>query len=75
MDDVVGNCPGHEVRANFFRESSSIVVIWATNDVDAVNACIMPVGFSVRYHGPLVVDFKTESLLINSPPSIVRPVL
>jgi len=73
--EVVGNCTGTKEGAVFFRGSSPIDGIWVTNGVEIVNAYIVPIGFGVGDHRLFVADFKTRSLIGNSPPSIVRHVL
>ncbi len=47
MSEVVGDFTGTPVGPNFFRGTKPIDRVWATKNVQVVNACVMPVGFGV----------------------------
>ena len=72
MSEVVGDFTGTPVGATFFRGSKPIDGVWATKDIQVVNACIMPAGYGVGDHRLFVVDFRLQSLVGASPPKVVR---
>ena len=72
MSEVVGDFTGRPVGPTFFRGSKPIDGVWATKDIQVVNACVMPVGFGVGDHRMFVVDFRQQSLVGASPPKVVR---
>jgi hypothetical protein len=72
MSEVVGDFTGTLVGATFFRGSKQIDGVWATKDIQVVNACIMPAGYGVGDHRLFVVDFRLQSLVGASPPKVVR---
>ena len=71
MSEVVGDFTGPPVGPTFFRRSKPIDGIWATKDIQVVNACIMPAGYGVGDHRLFVVDFQLQSLVGASPPKVV----
>ena len=58
MSEVVGDFTGKRVGPTFFRGQKPIDGVWATKDLQVVNACIMPVGFGVGDHRLFVIDFR-----------------
>ena len=72
MSEVVGNFTGMPVGPTFFRGQKPIDGVWATKDLQVVNACVMPAGFGVGDHRMFVVDFRLQSLVGASPPKVVR---
>ena len=72
MSEVVGDFTGTPVGPTFFRGTKPIDGVWATKDVQVVNACVMPAGFGVGDHRMFVVDFQLQSLVGASPLKVVR---
>jgi len=72
LSEVVGDFTGTPVGATFFRGSKPIDGVWASKDIQVVNACIMPAGYGVGDHRMFVVDFRLQSLVGASPPKVVR---
>ena len=50
MSEVVGDFTGSLVGPTFFRGRNPIDGVWATKDIQVVNACAMLAGFGVRDH-------------------------
>jgi hypothetical protein len=73
MKEVVGEFTGKRLGATEFRGSKPIDTIWATEDVEIAEACVMPVGYGIGDHRMFVVDIIAESLLGNKPTQIVQP--
>ena len=72
MSEVVSDFTGNPVGPTFFRGSKPIDGVWATKDIQVVNACIMPAGFGVGDHRLFVIDFRLQSLVGACPPKVVR---
>jgi hypothetical protein len=72
MSEVVGDFTGRPVGPTFFRGTKPIDGVWATKDIQVVNACVMPAGFGVGDHRMFIVDFATQSIVGASPPKVVR---
>jgi hypothetical protein len=72
MREVVGDFTGKQLGATFFRGSSPIDAVWATPDVEIVGACVMPCGFGIGDHRLFVIDIRTDSLVGEKPPRIIR---
>ena len=72
MSEVVGEFTGKPIGPTFFRGQKPIDGVWATKDLQVVNACVMPAGFGVGDHRLFVVDFRTQSIVGASPPKVVR---
>ena len=72
MSEVVGEFTGTPVGPAFFRGSKPIDGVWATKDIQVVNACVMPAGFGVGDHRMFVVDFTLQSLVGSSPSKVVQ---
>jgi hypothetical protein len=72
MGEVVGDFTGKLIGPTFFCGQKPIDGVWATKDLQVVNACVMPSGFGVGDHRLFVVDFCTQSLVGASPPKVVR---
>ena len=66
MKEVMLNTTGEELGATYFRGSTPINGIWATNDIGIANACVMPVGYGI-------VDLIPATLTGNNPPKKQRP--
>jgi len=67
MREVVGDFTGIPLGATYFRGSKPIDGVWATRDIEVVNACVMPVGYGVGDHRCFVVDFTLASVAGTSP--------
>ncbi len=63
MKEVVGDYTTRRLGATYFRGSAPIDAVWVTSNVAVVNACVMPVGYSVGDHRLFVVDFATALLV------------
>ncbi len=72
MSEVVGDFTGRQIGPTFFRGQKPIDGVWATKDIQIVNACIMPAGFGVGDHRMFVIDVRTQSVIGSSPPKVVR---
>ena len=72
MSEVVGDFTGRQIGPTFFRGKKPIDGVWATRDIQVVNACIMPAGFGVGDHRMFVIDIRTQSIIGSSPPKVVR---
>jgi hypothetical protein len=75
MKEVVGEFTGGQLGATFFRGSELIDPIWATSNLEAAHACVMPVGYGVGDHSLFVVDFSTATMIGTCPPKISCPAL
>ncbi len=67
MQKVVGEFTGNLVGPAFFRGSTPIGRIWATEDVVVTHACVMPIGFGVGDHRMFIVNFQESSLVGTAP--------
>ncbi len=58
MKEVVGDYTdtGKQLGATYFRGSQPIDSVWATRDIEVLNACVMPVGYGMGDHRCFVVD-------------------
>jgi hypothetical protein len=72
MSEVVGDFTGRPVGPTFFRGQKPIDGVWATKDIQVVNACIMPAGFGVGDHQMFVIDVRTQSIVGGSPPKVAK---
>ena len=72
MTEVIGNFTGQKLGATFFRGSKPIDGIWATNDIEISNACLLPVGMGMGDHRILCIDFSLRSVVGENPHKIVR---
>ena len=66
MKEVVGEYTGEKLGATHFRGSQPIDGVWATSDIEVVNACVMPVGYGLGDHRCFVVDFTLSSIVGRS---------
>ena len=66
MKEVVGDYTGKQLGATYFRGSQPIDGVWATKDIEVLNACVMPVGYGMGDHRCFVVDFSLSSLVGRS---------
>jgi hypothetical protein len=63
----VGDFTGTKLVPTFFRGSTPIDGIWATEDVVVTHACVMLIGFGVGDHRMFIVDFQESSLVGTTP--------
>lgn len=61
--EVVQEVTGVPVSATYFWGSKPIDGVWASSDLDTVNACVYPVGFGVGDHRMFGVDISAQSFL------------
>jgi hypothetical protein len=57
----------------FSRGSRPIDDVWASKGISISNVSAMSVGFGIRDHRMMVVDFPAESVVGNNPQAVVRP--
>ena len=72
MNEVVRKFTVKKIRATFLRVSKPIDAVWATRDIVLVGACVMPAGYGVGDHRLFVLDFLKYSLIVQTPPPIMR---
>jgi exonuclease III len=75
MKEVVQDFTTKQLGAPYFQGRKPIDTIWATSNVTVANACVMPVGYGVRDHRLIVVDFSTATLVGTGLQKIVQPAL
>jgi hypothetical protein len=73
LQEVILKQTGAPTGATFFQGSQSIDGLWALDDLDISNACIMPFGYGVGDHRAFVPDIPLQSLVGVNPVRIVRP--
>jgi hypothetical protein len=73
MQETVLATNGTPLTATHFRGTRPIDAIWATKDLEVVNACALPVGFGVGDHRMFVVDFTLKSMVGEDPKIIAHP--
>ena len=56
MQEVVGTFTNKQIGPTFFRGSTPIDGVWAT-DIPVSNACIMPVEYGIGDHRMFIIDF------------------
>jgi hypothetical protein len=56
----------------FFWGSKTIDGIWATKDIGATHACVMPAGFRVGDHQMFVADFQADTVIGKAPFRVKR---
>ncbi len=59
--------------AMFFRGLQPIDRLWASDDLDISNACVMPFGYGVGDHHAFVLDIPLQLLVGVNPVRIVQP--
>ncbi|KAL7498396.1 hypothetical protein ACHAWT_006230 [Skeletonema menzelii] len=72
MKEVVGEYTGKQLGATHFRGSQPIDGIWATQDIEILNACVMPVGYGMGDHRCFVIDISQSSMVGRSPVRVKR---
>ena len=72
MNEVVGAFTGKNIQATFFKASKPIDAVWETPDKFVVGACVMLLGYGVGDHHLFVLDFLTSSMIVKTPPQIIR---
>ena len=72
MREVVGDYTGRQIGATYFRGSQPIDGVWATRDIEILNACVMPVGYGMGDHRCFVIDIATASMVGRSPVKVKR---
>ncbi len=70
MKEVVGDFTQKQIGTTYFRGSKPIDGVWATLDLTACNAAIMPSGFGVGNYCLFVIDFATKDLIGEAPPKV-----
>ena len=73
LKEVVGDFTGRELGATFFRGNKPIDGVWASEELEVVGACVMPVGYGVGDHRLFVIDFSTRSVVGKYLRNAVRP--
>jgi hypothetical protein len=73
LQEVILKQTGIPTGATFFRGSHPIDGLWALDDHDISNACVMPFGYGVGNHCVFILDIPLESLIGVNPVRIVRP--
>jgi hypothetical protein len=73
LQEVILKQTGAPTGAMFFRGSQPINGLWASNDLDISNACVMPFGYGAGNHCAFVLDIPLQSLVGMNPVQIVRP--
>ena len=72
MNEVVGTLIGNKIGATFFKVSKPIDAVQATPDIGVVGACVMPSAYGFVDHRLFVLDYLTSSLIVQTPPQIIR---
>ncbi len=73
LQEVILKQTGAPTGATFFRGSQPINGLWASDDLDISNACIMPFGYGVGDHRAFVLDILLQSLVGVNPVRTVQP--
>ena len=73
MKEVIKDYTGSELGPTYFRGSMPIDGIWATQDIQIANACVMPAGYGIGDHRLFVVDMISSSVVGEDRPKIQRP--
>jgi hypothetical protein len=71
LQEVILKQTGIPTGATFFWGSHPIDGLWASDDLDISNACIMPFGYGVGDHRTFIFDISFESLIGVNPVRIV----
>jgi hypothetical protein len=67
MKEVPGDITGKKFGQMFFGGSKPIDGIWATSDVEIINACTIPVGYGIYNHCIFILDIVHLSLIGKTP--------
>jgi hypothetical protein len=73
MIEVVGTFTGKQIGPTYFWGLKPIDAVWATLDIQAAGACIMPAGYRIGDHRLYVIDCVASLLIGTSPKRIVQP--
>jgi len=71
LREVILDTTGARTGATYFRGSHPIDGLWASEDLDISNACVMPFGYGVGDHRAFILDIPLESLVGTHPVRIV----
>ena len=67
LQEVILKQTGTPTGATFFQGKHPIDGLWASDNLDIGNACIMPFGYGVGDHQAFVLDIPLKSLVGVSP--------
>ncbi len=73
LQEVILKQTGAPTGATFFRGSQPIDGLWASDNLDISNVCVMPFGYGVGDHRAFILDILLQSLVGVNPVQIVRP--
>ncbi len=73
LHEVILKQTGIPMGATFSRGSHPIDGLWASDDLNFSNSCVMPFGYGVGDHRAFILDIPLESLIGVNPRWIVRP--
>jgi len=73
LTESILSTTGQRLSATHFRGSCPIDAVWATPDLEILNACAMPIGYGIGDHRPFIIDFRMASLVGRQPQPIKRP--
>ncbi len=72
LQEVILKQTGIPTGATFFRGSHPIDGLWASDNLDNSNACVMPFGYGVGDHRAFILGIPLKSLIGVNPMQIVR---
>ncbi len=72
LQEVILKQTGAPAGATFFRGLQPINGLWASDNLDISNACVMPFGYGVGDHHAFVLDIPLQSLVGVNPVQIVH---
>lgn len=61
LQETILTQTGQGLTSTYFRVLKPIDAVWATPDVDVMNACAMPIGYGIEDHWTFIIDFSTSS--------------
>jgi hypothetical protein len=73
LQEVILKQTGPPTGATFFGGLQPINGLWASDNLDISNACVMPFGYGVGNHRAFILDIPLQSLVGVNPVQIVRP--
>ncbi len=73
MVEPVKLLTGRPIGPTHFCGSTPIDAVWTTAEIDVVNVCVLPVGFSVGDHRMFAIDITSQSFIGSDRPPIQRP--
>ena len=71
LQEVTVQHTGASPGAIFFRGSKPIDGLWISSNLDIINACVMPFGYSIGDHRAFILDIPIKSLVGVNPVKIV----